>query len=79
MAELKTDIETAITTNKNALTARANNSENLAYILDRLTPSAKSPTKRQSAPEKLQENVTSGEDEPAVKKGRRKTVAPAEE
>jgi hypothetical protein len=78
MAELKTDIEKTIQTNKDALVTRAKNSDNLTYILDRMG-GAKSPVKRQSAPEKIQDSVTSGEDEPAPKKGRRKTVAPAQE
>jgi len=77
VVELRESLENYLKTNQTTLATRPGNSTNLAGYFEKLGSSARSPAKRQSAAEKVQDAVTSGDEAP--KKGRRKTVAPVEQ
>lgn len=78
VVELRESLDDYLRKNQTSLSSRSSNSTNLSTFYDKLgASSARSPAKRQSTAEKVQDAVTSGDEAP--KKGRRKTVAPLEE
>jgi hypothetical protein len=77
VATLRESLDEHLRANQTSLATRSSNSTNLAGYFDKIGSSSRSPTKRVSAPEKLQDTVTSGDEDSAPKKGRRKTVQPA--
>jgi hypothetical protein len=78
VVELRESLDDYLRKNQTSFASRSSNSTNLSTFYDKLgASSARSPAKRQSTAEKVQDAVTSGDEAP--KKGRRKTVAPLEE
>lgn len=78
VVELRESLDDYLRKNQTSLATRSGNSTNVSTFYEKLgASSARSPAKRQSVAEKVQDAITSGDEAP--KKGRRKTVAPAQE
>lgn len=78
MLELRESLDDYLRKNQTTIATRPGNSTALTTFYEKLgASSARSPVKRQSTAEKVQDSITSSDEAP--KKGRRKTVAPVEE
>lgn len=78
VVELRESLDDYLRKNQTSIATRQGNSTALTTFYEKLgASSSRSPVKRQSTAEKVQDSITSSDEAP--KKGRRKTVAPLEE